>query len=170
MNDGLPKFADPIELASKKSRFIGEIPIDKMPRLLAYLSSSDGVVSFELEFYQHRGRCTLNGKFSAQLSMICQRSLNEYKHSIQGTWQQVVVQSESDELELPDTIDALYVNSDGLNLQNVVEDEVILSLPLVPIDPSGKELEAPQLVEKQQVTDVDSKKANPFLVLKNFKI
>jgi uncharacterized protein len=54
-----------------------------------------------------------------QLELHCTLNLN-------------VCNSEEELQELPDTEDGIVMEEDGLNILDVIEDELILSLPLVP--------------------------------------
>jgi uncharacterized protein len=76
-----------------------------------------------------------------------------------------LIRDEADEAALPEGYEALLVEADGmLHPAVLVEDELILALPVVPVSPDAEAVErdfAPTVEETAQ--------ANPFAALSGWK-
>lgn len=167
MSTNLPETVDAVRMLSGRRCFEGSLPISMLPRFADALERSEGEVAFALEFgrdvlgvdfLEIRARCTP--------WLTCQRTLEPYQHPLGVNQRLGLIRKEADEAGLPEGYEPLLLPEDRqLQLRELIEDELILALPLVPARPDA---ELPgQYVE---VAEPESEaKPNPFAALAALK-
>lgn len=141
-----------------------------MPRLCGMLAGDDGEIGFELEFGRDElGMAYLDVRADAPLSVICQRSLEPFVLPVSVRSRLGLIRSEREESGLSPDCEPLLVEDDGkLVLAEVIEDELLLALPLVPVNPDSQlpeEVTSPPADESAGEGRID----NPFAVLRELK-
>jgi uncharacterized protein len=154
-------------VAARRS-FEGRLPLAGMARLRDLLTDTEGDAKVCLEF----GRDTLQVPFvelrvEAALPLVCQRSLQRFLHVVSVVQRLGLVDNDDEAAEaaLPPGYEALQIAPDGqLRARELVEDELILAVPLVPVQPGGDALERdwPAPAEEQATV-------NPFAALSALK-
>ncbi|MFA7240826.1 MAG: YceD family protein [Sulfuricellaceae bacterium] len=127
-----------LEFAQQGKRLQGEIAVADLSRLQEYLHSSGGGLSYTLsgkigENAKPYLVCTVQG----ELALQCQRCLDAlaFKLDIVSTLE--LVENADDFLPLEgeeDSADAIPVNP-AMDVPALVEEEVLLSLPIAPLHP-----------------------------------
>lgn len=162
----VPDVIDAWRMVTARREFEGRIPLAAMERLRGSLVDCDGEVRFALTF----GTDALKVPFvelriDAALPLECQRSLQRFLLPVALVQRLGLIRDEADEAALPPDYEALLVAADGmLRPAELVEDELILALPVVPVSPDADVVErdfAPTAEETAQ--------ANPFAVLAGWK-
>lgn len=207
MSTSLPKIVDGLKLASTNAVLEGEMSLKGMARLQEATSNAEGVVKVDLQFgMDEQRRRTIIGSAAAQVDVVCQRCLNDMTINLEATVSLGLVSSEAQAEALPGEYEPLFIDVDEgqgssrnrrageVVLESLLEDELLLVLPLAPMHPDdeycaardqGKSVDAQQEVENglgsdpvsgqsRQEQDMsggagDDKKPNPFAVLKNLK-
>jgi len=124
-------------------RFESVLPLAAMPRLKDSLVDTEGVARVAIEF----GRDALRVPYvevgiEAELPLLCQRSLQRFLLPVRMVQRLGLVASEADEAALPPDYEALVVPEDGgLRPAELVEDELILAVPVVPVAPGTEAME-----------------------------
>lgn len=146
--------------------FEGRIPLQAMARLRGSLADDDGDVRYTLAF----GVDALKLPFAelrieAELPLICQRSLQRFLLPVRLQQRLGLIRDEAEESALPAEYEALQVPADGmLRPAELVEDELILALPVVPVSPAA------EVVEREFAPTVEEvAKASPFAALAGLK-
>ena len=99
------------------------------------------------------------------LPLECQRSLQRFLYPVQIRQRLGLIRDEADEAALPPDYEALLVPDDGmLRAVDLVEDELVLAVPVVPMAPGSEAVEA-EWVPTQEEQD----KASPFAALAALK-
>jgi uncharacterized protein len=166
----LPLQIDPVKSAVKRSDYVGVIAARNMERLQQLVVSSDDDVSVDVQFIKdEQGLTVFHGKLDVTVSLICQRSNEIFNHKLNVEFCFSPVQGDEDYDSLPTAYDPVEVDEHGMvNLLQLFEDELIVSLPLVPRHPEAD----------SRVTDEDmqfgklkpeNERPNPFAVLKELK-
>ena len=75
---------------------------------------------------------------SGKLPLICQRSGQVFDFPVLIDCRLGLIREESEEAALPPGFEPLLVPGDGVRPTDVVEDELILALPLVPLAPGSE--------------------------------
>ena len=130
----LPERVDALRLFASGASIQGSVSAQRVPRLLEYLASDSAVdIEVALQFERNEAnRRHLQGQISAQVSVPCQRCLEPLPLQVDSELDIIVVGSERELAALGDEADSLLCSDDTLDLTTLVEDEVILSLPLAP--------------------------------------
>jgi uncharacterized protein len=130
---------DSLEFARGEQVLRGSLPAATLKRLEDVLYDSQGSLDYELRGARdERNRPLLVLAVKGPLHLQCQRCLGRLDYDVGiGTKLLVVPRGvphdDEDDPEGPDAIEA----SEGLDVGMLVEDEVLLSLPLAPRHPEG---------------------------------
>ena len=152
-------------------RFEGVLPLAAMSRLKdsLFVSGSEemeGAARVVVEF----GRDALRVPYvelgiEADLPLQCQRSLQRFLLPVRMVQRLGLVVDEADEAALPPDYEALVVPEDGaLRPAELVEDELILAVPVVPVAPGTEAME-----RDWPATADEAAAANPFAALAALK-
>jgi uncharacterized protein len=165
----LPVHIDPIRMADTRRLFQGEVTLAEMPRLVEALQDDDGKVSVSLEFgTDEEGIRFMRGQVQAEVTLICQRCLEPMRHQVDNDFALGLVRSETEAEELPSHYEPLLLDGKPLFLRDVIEDEMLLALPIVPRHPA-QECEA-QLESGETEAEQDGgERDNPFASLAELK-
>lgn len=167
----LPKQVDAVKLVNVNQQFNAKINSENLTRLQAAVSRSGDIVECEIEFHQDESKHRLmTGSIDTQVSMICQRCLDEVELPIHSRFQIGLVFNDEQAAQLPRVYEPVELDEDGrLNLWEVIEDEVLLALPMFPAHAEGecqlKALSEPSV----ETTDSSDERDNPFAVLAKLK-
>lgn len=153
-------------MVAARREFEGRIPLASMTRLQGSLLDVDGEARYTLAFDTDALRVPFAElRIEAELPLECQRSLQRFLLPVRLVQRLGLIRDEADEAALPPDYEALLVADDGmLRPSELVEDELILALPVVPVSPDAEAVErdfAP--------TDEETAKANPFAALSGWK-
>ena len=119
-------------LVSDNARLEGTIPLERFERLIGLLNNSTGDVRARLEFkrgYKRRGLVT--GNLEASVSMICQNCIQPATVAVRAEIRLLVVNSEAALEALAEADDGIICLEDQVLLVDLLEDELILSMPMV---------------------------------------
>ena len=165
MLDCLPERIEPVGLADAGRSFRGEVPVSELMRLRPALSSADGRLKVVLEFRLDERRVrTLAGRIEGSVDLVCQRCLETLKFPLDLEFRLGIVTSNEEIDRLPDGYEPILVNGEPLRTFDVVEDEVLLAIPVVPIH------EGVDSCESGYVNQPRAEKENPFSVLEKLKL
>lgn len=125
-------FLDPKKFADQERVIEGEARVGDFPRLREYRESLDQPVRVKFAFGRDGdGRRRLKGRVETNLALVCQRCLELVDQDIVATVDLVLVWSEDQAKALPADQDPLLVIGDRMLLTDLVEEEVLLAMPLV---------------------------------------
>lgn len=169
----LPKQVDPVKSANKRSNYLGVMATDEMPRLLESVVDIADEVDIEVKFSKdEQGLTYFQGRMACSASLLCERCNEAFKHQIDVSFCFSPMQSsekEDDKAELPDIYEPVEVSDQGeVNLLQVFEDELILSLPIVALH---AEEDCNQKRDNMSYGKIEpvNERPNPFAVLKELK-
>ncbi len=168
----LPKLLDPVKSAVKRSSYEGIMMSSEMERLSGAVADIAETIDIEMKFDKDaQGLNFFQGEMSTSASLICQRCNEPFAHSIHVSFCYSPVQGLSQEQidELPEVYEPVEVNDHGeINLLQLFEDELILSLPIVALH---AEKDCNIKAEDMQYGEIEpaDERPNPFAVLKELK-
>ena len=172
MSRDFPDQIDPWKAAEGRRRFAGDLRLSQLARLkplLALEQASDEVeppvAEFDIEFGQNaEGRVMIDVQVSARLPLRCQRSLERFELPVATESQVTVIERPEQEEELPEGLDAVLLTEGRLELKRLVEEELLLAVPPVPVAPDSETVSW----STGETPEVDKPK-NPFAVLESLK-
>jgi uncharacterized protein len=135
-----PSFVDSLRFARSGEVLAGEYPVSALPRLSDMLAEDVGMVRFTLSGSTLSGRPALRLQLAADLSMICQRCLESCTQNVHSDSLMPVARDERELLrwESDDPLIDAQIADPRLDVRNFVEDEILLSLPLMPRHAEGE--------------------------------
>ena len=169
-DERLPVHIDPVRLAEAGRELRGQISFSEMERFSTMLLEDAGEAQVELTFgVDHEGIRFIRGRITAEVVMQCQRCLGALALSINAELRLGIV-SERDPRELPSYYEPLPVGHEPIFLRDIIEDELMLSLPIVPKHAEGQcpnELRPEATDDKMNSGGVTE--GNPFAALAGLK-
>ncbi|OWS70756.1 YceD family protein [Polynucleobacter campilacus] len=156
----------------------GFLTMTDMPRLAKEASSvkpGDGFAwQMETHFEDSPGiepRQILDLALKGCLHLVCQRCLQDCAVNLDEKRRFVFVatEAEADDYPLEDEVQEPLVASQHFNLLETIEDEVLLSLPLIPKHPEGFCEPHATVFGLEDEDEGSNEPENPFNILKNMK-
>ncbi len=171
MSAEVPDALDAWRMVATRRSFDGRLPLAAMARLRDLLTDDQGEVRFSLDFDQDALQVPfVELRIDAELPLTCQRSLQRFLFPVAMVQRLGLIRGSSDTIDadeaaLPLGYEALQVADDGyLRPADLVEDELILAIPLVPVDPDSEAVERDWPVQAEEQAQ-----ANPFAGLAALK-
>ena len=167
MSVTLPSSVDAWREVRARRSFQGQLPVSAFSRLGEVVASPEGDVTYELDFGRDEfGVAYVAVRAKAGLTLICQRSLEPFQLPVEVDARLGLIVEESEAASLPPGYEALLVEQDGkLDPIATIEDELLLALPLVPVNPDH-ELPDDVLGSDGDDTTPQEKSENPFAALR----
>lgn len=164
MSRDLPDQIDIWRMVSGRRCFAGQLALSALPRLRGSLAEQDGAVSFELEFDTDEfDQAYAEMRVQGELPLVCQRTLEVYRQPVAISLRLGLIRREEQEAALPPGYEAFLVPGDGLvTPAELIEDELILALPLVPARPDS--------VVTERTDEEAAERPNPFAALKSLRL
>ena len=130
---GIPKQVSAAKAISARQRFSGTVPLAQLPRLAAELADNSGALEVDLEAGKEAsGAAWLGGEIHGTLSLTCQRGLHPFGWDCALKTRLRLVSSEAEEARVLKDGEPYLVQDDVLPVRELVEDEVLLALPIAP--------------------------------------
>lgn len=156
--------------AKSQKQYYGYIEVKELKRLCELLVAFDGKVYSEGQFgFDTSGKLIFSGTIKAEVDLQCQRCMGRLKHQLQQTFRLCVVADDNAAKQLSSSntpYEPLICEDDKVSIKDVLEDEIILGLPVVA-------MHATQCAAKTDSYESDEAKAetapNPFASLKALK-
>lgn len=178
MLNRLPVDVNPFKLVEQERCLTGVLPLRQLPRLAGVVLAGSEDFTVQLAFTRSiGGRPMIKGYVRGNILLECQRCLQPVHLAFDAPIQVALTTFESDERPEQEGLEAWLVEDERLFIQDFVEDEILLALPLVAkheqCEPVRKLIEAlpsdePVATSEQTDTKANAKK-NPFAVLKDWK-
>ncbi len=131
MKPTLPAHLNFVQKANNGLELQGKWPLNQLERLAGALFSDRGELEADLVF-DRAGRIPfINGKITAVLHLRCQRCMQEMEFKVDNVFKLGLVLNETQAAELPDEYEPYLVESDNNYLAEILEEELLLALPLV---------------------------------------
>lgn len=129
----LPKYINPLRLAEHEETITGQLPLKLFHRLSDLLIDDEGVVKINLRFgrdaqYYHY----VLGFISSTLILRCQRCLQPIEYPIAITVSLSPVFSLETAKKLPAHYEPLWLETEQIEVVEMIEEELLLALPLIP--------------------------------------
>jgi len=142
-------------LADREAVLSGEIELRQLTRLREIVHSAPGSIRTNLKFHrQANSFVTVDLTFETALELICQRCLEPLVQDVSEQVSLMLLEPGSMSREVAKEDEAVVLTDGKLNPAALLEDELILSLPIVPrhteIDECGNIAQALQAVASEE--------------------
>jgi len=166
MSAEVPEVLDAWRMVAARRGLEGRLPLSSMERLRGSLADAEGEVRFELEFDRDPLKVPYAElRIDADLPLQCQRTLQRFLFPVRMVQRLGLIREEADEAALPEGYEPLLVPGDGeLHPAELVEDELILALPTVPVMPGTEAVE-----QVWGAGEEEARQASPFAALARLK-
>lgn len=144
----------------------GQLALSTLSRLRGLLLDEEGTVRYALQFDRDALQVAyVELQVEAELPLTCQRSLERFALPVRIVQRLGLIRDEADEAALPADYEPLLVPDDGmLSPAELVEDELILAVPAVPVSPGSEAVE-----REWAPAEEETRRANPFAALEALK-
>jgi len=175
-----PKALSRIDFCAPQSyRGAGFLEISALPRLVDEASSIDSGDGFHWQIKTHfvdspgsEPQQILEIAVKGRIHLVCQSCLQDcgLDLSQESRFVMVATEAEADAFPMEDDQQEPLVASQHYDLLSLIEDEILLSLPLIPKHPEGAcQPHASSFGAGGEATDTPEKPQNPFNILKNMR-
>ncbi|MGH6636933.1 MAG: YceD family protein, partial [Gammaproteobacteria bacterium] len=158
MSSRLPELIVPCTLTEQRARLVGILDLGRMKRLSSSLYRATGTVAVDLQFSKdEHGNRLVTGGWSTRLWLICQRCVEPMEIALSRELRLELVRG-TQEWGMSLDFEPIQVSeSERVSLLEMLEDELILALPMAPVHVIGdcRGIDTGPAVENQ----------NPFGVL-----
>ena len=149
--------------------FQGKLPLAAMSRLRDSLASREGEVAYAMEFGKDEiGVARLRVRADATLPLTCQRTLEVFGLPVHVDATLGLITREEEEAALPGNYEPLVTADGQIKLADVLEDELILALPVVPLKPGVENVPVRVWIDADE--SQEESQPNPFAALKKMKV
>lgn len=165
----LPDKCNPGLLAHRGGRLRGAFPVSTLHRFRQAVDDAGGTVRVSLDFgLDDGGRVSIKGRLRTWARVTCQRCLKPLHLRLEVMVDLLVVHSDREAEQLPRDVEALPADGDTLSLRGMVEDELLLALPMYPVHAPDLCTAPARSPSVAAVSGVVS--SSPFAVLKDLPV
>jgi len=166
----LPERIEPIRYATMGRMLEGQVALAGMHRLAPSLNSQTGLVNAELILgVDDSGVRYLRGTISTELGVVCQRCMQAMQLFVDTEFALGLVTSREQADMLPEEYEPLIVDEQTMSLTEIIEDELILVMPIAPMHPVDECTGRQMNYENDPEAIPAEGPQNPFSVLKKLK-
>lgn len=175
MLNKLPDYIDPIASVNHQKHYLGAVEQAKLKRLVEAVIEPAGEVKVDIKFYFDKAVKfpAFEMKLETQVLLECQRSLKTFSHPVKVAIKGVFTESMSIVDEIPSDVEIFELDSEEerISLYELVEEELLLAVPMIPVDESAAMAEYAKgdLNEEVVLQETADSKPNPFAALKALK-
>jgi len=172
MSTRLQEYIKPLSFCDRGEHLQGTVPLTGMSRLAGSLCHQNGEVEIDLAFdIDTQGSKILRGHLKTNLALECQRCMKAVATPIETEVSLAFVDSEAAGKQLPSEYESYVLNEPTVVLRELVEDELILALPIVAFHPEDEcEVVVLQHEPEEEIPlPVEEKRPNPFNALAGLK-
>lgn len=173
---------DPVDvglLTASRSAFAREYALADFARLGDALAKREGRAEAEFRFHaaEYHSPDAVSGSEATQLPalegtvrawpwLVCQRCLSAYEQPVESAFRIAFVATEDDTANVPEDYDGVAAPHGRASLAELVEDELLLALPLVPMHATPEECAVrPETVAPDEIAPKESTQ-RPFADLR----
>lgn len=153
---------------AQQQAYRDELPVRSLARLSALLANDVAILHVDLQAGRSGGRERVQGRIEAELPLTCQRCEKVFTWPLRIEVNVCLVQNEEQEEAVLHDADPYLVQDDTLSVRDLVEDETLLALPMLPrCESCENAVQAlPEPVGAHGNEEGEAPAANPFAALK----
>jgi uncharacterized protein len=146
----------------------GEIALDRLSRLVGAIEGTTCPIAYHLTLHRDpRGFVAATGSVRTTVRLVCQRCLQVMTWPIDAPLAIGIVESEGLFQRLPEALEPHLASSGEVMVADLIEDELLLALPLAATHDAPGECPAPGEPDPRETEG--GRDDNPFAVLARLK-
>ena len=164
LNKSLPVQLKPFNFAKKEISLSGIYQISDFPKIREISRNDKENVRVDLSFYLKNNKTPcVKGIIELDIVLECQRCLDDLSMKLKVSFNLAFIKHDQESDELDSHIELYVIEEEELATHDLISDEILLSIPMVPTHDYGciKEINEHEIVE--------AKSKNPFAILKKLK-
>jgi uncharacterized protein len=139
MSQPWSQLSDVDRLADGQADVAFEIPLDQLPRVRAQMADSGGHVSGVAHFRREAGFRVAEIEMQGVVPLVCQRCLEPMQWPVSGSGRVALIAAESEADRVPQEFETVLAPESRIRVGDLVEEELLLSLPIVPLHADASE-------------------------------
>ncbi len=160
---------DPFVLAERGQSRCLRIQVSELKRLSSLVRHSQGAIEANLKFgVDEQGIRYIAGTIKGEVAVQCQRCMEDMPLVLDVDVSVAIVRTDEQANRVPEGYEPCIVDRETLSLFDLVEDELILSLPDIAKHPEG--VCSSVLPSEAELTSQSPGRENPFAVLADLKL
>lgn len=169
MSGVLPRLVDLTRVPPYGEEFTGRLALAALPRISPLLADRGGVAEIRLGVDREAGgRIRVQCEIRAQLALTCQRCLGIVQMSVTAKPELVWVRNEAEAESLVGSCEPLWSETGKVDFAALVEDELLLALPVAPVHEHEAECAVPPLCAAAVKPEQEANRS-PFAALAALK-
>jgi len=171
MQSLLPEQLDFQQKAKAGLEIEGRWPIAELPALADLIQPNTGDLKAHLHFDREGKYLVINGQVEAEVEFICQRCMQPMVTLLKSDFKLAMIIKESQADDLPSCYEPLLVTGGKQSVAGLLEDELLLVMPLVPRHEQQcseyMQQQAQQIAKDAELAEQEKANSNPFAALKD---
>lgn len=157
MSQGWSQLLDIDRLSDGRGELEFEIPLSAFPRLPPQPASTEAQIRGTAHFRRQGGFAVVDLEVRGSVQLTCQRCLGPMRQSVDGDAHIALVASEAEAERVPPELEPVRAPEGRIRLRDLVDEEVLLALPIVPLHESSEECgqQAPSASSAREVETAD---------------
>ena len=131
-----PPWSQPLEvdrLSRGEAEIDFDVPLAELPRLKSRIPGIGGSVRGTARFGQQSGFAVVELSLAGTASLQCQRCMQAMELATESTTNVALILAEADAAEVPDELEPVLAREGRISAGELVEEEMLLVLPIVPL-------------------------------------
>ena len=151
-------------LVAQGSELEIDCDLKSLKRLAPLLREGEGRAHGKLRFHRLAGAPAAEGRVSATLRLTCQRCMGELALPIDAACRLVFADQDTADAPVPADEELMTTHGGRISLTELIEEELLLALPLVPMHGEGTEC---SMRATAPAPAADERKQRPFAGLRD---
>ncbi len=144
MSEPWSQLSDVDRLADRQAEVAFDIPLSRLPRVQAQIAGAEGTVHGVARFRRDAGHRVADLEMEGEAKLVCQRCLAPMTWPLASETRVAILANEREADSVPQELETLHAPDDRIRVADLVEEELLLTLPLVPLHESAEECKAVQ--------------------------
>lgn len=149
MSAGWSKLLDIGPLADSRAGMDFAIPLTEFSRLVPQLREATGEATGEVAFTRENRLAVVDVQVQADVVLTCQRCMGPLQFRIDSEGRAALVATPAEADRVPETLETVYAADHRISLRDLVEEELLLALPLVPRHEDEYDCAGPEAVVQE---------------------
>jgi uncharacterized protein len=162
MSEDWSKLRDADLLADGHVTVDFEIPLAEFPRLQTALAHRRGSARGHVRFARESGTPVADVEVAARVALTCQRCLGPLTWAVSAGGKVAVVDGDEEAERAPESLETILAPEHRISIRELVEEELLLGMPIVPLHQSGDCVAAAPADALSQGTDAEETRQRPF--------